>query len=120
MSTGFPYVKPNRTRKLFLLCLLWTITFVLNIRAEGPKPPPLSGTKADFYVSWDHGNNANPGTIDMPFKTPDRAISMLKALPDPSGRIVLIRQGVYRLRDSAENRLMLKELHGSPGAPTSP
>lgn len=98
------------------ICFMGMLCLAPPARA-GAKPPPLKGTQADFYVSWDHGDNAFPGTIDKPFKTPDRAVSLLKAMPDPSGKIVLIRGGDYRLRDSTENRLMLKDLHGSPGAP---
>lgn len=84
---------------------------------EGSPPPPLTGTYADYYVSWDHGDDANPGTFKMPFKTPMQAVNVLHSLPDPSGKIILIRSGTYRLRDTNLNRLHLKHLNGSAGAP---
>lgn len=80
-------------------------------------PNPLEGTKADFYVSWKDGSDSNPGTKDKPFKTPGKAVGMLKSMGDPSGKVILIRGGTYRHRDNPENRLFLKDLSGKPGAP---
>jgi len=80
-------------------------------------PKPSKGTDADFYVSWDDGSDSNPGTFEMPFKTPGKAIDMLKAMQDPSGKIVLIRGGWYSLKDNSGNRVNLKNLHGSIEAP---
>jgi len=72
---------------------------------------------ADYYVSWSKGDDSNPGTLNKPFKTPGRAVQELHLLKDPSGTVVLIRGGTYRLRDHSENKLKLKDLSGSKNAP---
>ncbi|MBU0754275.1 MAG: right-handed parallel beta-helix repeat-containing protein, partial [Planctomycetes bacterium] len=104
-----------RNSFVFLFILLGMLC--IQAIADDIVPQPSTGTLADYYVSWDHGDDDNPGTIEQPFKTPDRAVSMLRAMPDPSGKVILIRQGWYRWRDHEGNRLFLKGLHGSPGAP---
>jgi hypothetical protein len=108
-------------RRILLSALFTILVLLLNpfhaAAEEEDLPVPSTSTEADFYVSWDHGDDANPGTFEEPFKTPDMAVKVLKSLPDPSGKVVLIREGWYRHRDHDGNRIFLKELHGSKGAP---
>jgi len=80
-------------------------------------PVPSKVVSGDYYVSWTQGSNSNPGTFSKPFKTPDKAVQVLKTLGDPSGKIVLIRGGKYRVRDDSGNRLNISNLNGSLGAP---
>lgn len=91
--------------------------FVSKVQAAEDYPKPSTDTWADYYVSWDSGDDSNPGTFNQPFKTPDRAVEILRDMPNPSGKVILLRQGVYRWRENEGNRLFLKALHGSPGAP---
>jgi len=79
----FPYIMKS-PRSLFALLLL-----------------PVLVHAADFYVSTD-GNDANPGTSDQPFATPEGAIAgvrrelaLKKDHPEPIN--VLFKAGVYRL-----------------------
>lgn len=116
ISNLHSFLKLFRIRFLLLMLLGSTLMYY-TASGNDNYPRPHTDTYADYYVSWDHGDNANPGTLDLPFKTPDMAVSTLKSLPDPSGKIVLIREGTYRLVDDAGNRLYLTNLHGKPEAP---
>ena len=55
----------------------------------------------DYYVSIS-GDDSNPGTLDLPFKTIQHATSIVEA-----GDTVYIRGGTYREKISIEN------LHGT-------
>jgi hypothetical protein len=110
-----------RSRKMpisvFVIFIAATLWFGAGIaHAQGEYPKPSTKTKADYYVSWDRGSDQNPGTLEKPFKTPGKAVSVLKSLSDPAGKVVLIREGVYRWRDHPQNRLSLGGLHGKKGA----
>ena len=52
-------------------------------------PPVLVIEKANYYVAPD-GNDANPGTIDKPFKNWDKIIKIIKP-----GDLVYLRGGTY-------------------------
>lgn len=99
--------------------LLFVLALFLSIQANAANglPEPSTGTYADYYVSWNTGDDANPGTIQLPFKTPERAIGILRGMSDPSGKIVLIRGGTYRLRDDPGNRLFFRDVHGKKNKP---
>lgn len=102
----------------YSLCLVFCLGFLSVASAGESSPtPPSTGTYADFYVSWNDGDDGNPGTFEKPFKTPNRAIGILRGMSDPSGKIVLIRGGTYRFREHGENKMKIKDLHGTLEAP---
>lgn len=78
--------------------------------------PPEAG---DFYVSTT-GNDSNPGTIDMPFRTLTRLNDALLALGgDAAGKIAYIRGGTYLSDESndASVHFILHDLHGTAEQP---
>lgn len=95
-----------------LLFLLLNTAF-----GEEEYPKPSTGVDGDYYVCKTGGDDSFPGTYVKPFKTPDRAIKALKSLGDASGKKVLIRGGVYRIRDNSKNKLIISNLNGSQRKP---
>lgn len=60
----------------------------------------MAASKTKFYVSPD-GNDHNPGTIDEPFKSPERAVRAVNKLSSKQGGVtVYFREGVYALMSS--------------------
>lgn len=114
----------NKLKRINLLSLLQLALMVASVIALFSRysageeyPKPSTGTEADFYVSWDTGNDNNPGTFEKPFKTPGKAVDVLKSLSDPAGKVVLVRGGYYGMAADDGNRLNLTYLNGAPGAP---
>lgn len=57
----------------------------------------IDASKVKFYVS-PTGNDHNPGTIDEPFKTPQRAVNAVNKLKSKKGGVtVYFREGVYSI-----------------------
>jgi hypothetical protein len=93
---------PSNTMKLntyFLLVLFLLVSFQSNAK--------------DYYVAK-NGKDANPGTLEKPFKTINKAASKMK-----SGDICYVREGVYnetiRMRNSqatANKPLIFKTYQG--------
>ncbi|MBU0755805.1 MAG: hypothetical protein KJ645_11740, partial [Planctomycetes bacterium] len=100
------HARLSRFAWIFAFLLLISAGTISSLKAESEGYPyPNMNPYADYYVSWNDGNDNNPGTFSLPFKTPSRAVDALHALPDPSGKIVLIRGGHYWLKESDKNRL---------------
>ncbi len=60
----------------------------------------MAASKTKFYVSPD-GSDHNPGTIDEPFKTPERAVRAVNNLASKQGGVtVYFREGVYAILDA--------------------
>ncbi|MFW6244752.1 MAG: InlB B-repeat-containing protein, partial [Fibrobacterota bacterium] len=74
--------------------------FVQSDDSNDPNDPPLviddtlSYPQGDFYVSPD-GDDANPGTEASPFKTLQKAISVVSA-----GEVIYMRGGTYNVSES--------------------
>jgi hypothetical protein len=68
-------------KKMLLLQVLLSLVSVIY---------PCTAIAADYYVSND-GHDDNPGTIDKPFKTIQRAANVIRA-----GDVCYVREGIYR------------------------
>ncbi|MDW7979060.1 MAG: hypothetical protein RMH97_00620, partial [Verrucomicrobiales bacterium] len=71
-------------RAVFHLGWITIVAFVLG-------SAPASGTT--YYVAT-NGNDLNPGTVELPFATPQRAVTNAALAP---GDIIYVRGGVYML-----------------------
>ncbi|HHW00653.1 MAG TPA: hypothetical protein GXX36_14035 [Clostridiaceae bacterium] len=81
---------------IYVLVFLFTIfCFYLNVSAEQ--------AITSFYVSPD-GSDSNPGTLEQPFKTIEKAKEVVRSLTDSmeGDIIVWLRGGTYTLEDTLE------------------
>jgi len=58
---------------------------------------------ADYYVDPVNGDDANPGTIDLPWKTTAKAIQAINP-----GDILYFREGIYRLTEEPPGKSLSK------------
>lgn len=86
---------------LLAFCLLITAIYGCNDSSTNPPPEDVE-TEADFYIALT-GNDANPGTIDQPWRTIGKAASTLSP-----GETALVRAGTYPER-------VIVQKSGSPG-----
>lgn len=77
---------------------------------NGQSERVAAGTKNTYYVS-PTGNDNNPGTLALPFKTLDKLSSILTA-----GDNAYVRGGTYRITKpiTQVNRIYLSNLNGTP------
>ena len=70
----------------------------------------IKGNTRIFYVSWSGGNDANPGTITLPFKRIEVAASQMTA-----GDTLYIRGGIHRVDKSTNqiNRIFIQNKNGN-------
>ena len=73
------------------------------------KPAEVSG-KTQIFVAT-NGNDSNPGTIDAPVKTVEKAIELATAVPNKEeGIVIYFREGNYSIKDHI---VIDKELSGT-------
>ncbi|MBU6426724.1 peptidoglycan-binding protein [Patescibacteria group bacterium] len=80
-----------------------------------------SSVSATYYVS-PSGDDANPGTIDKPWKTFGRAFDTTQSAYLHGGDTLYLRGGIYRFDEAAltsgGNSLATDQISGTPGQPT--
>ena len=94
-----PYRQPKKSNNYLIMYVSFVIVlvFLIGCKRESvsppePKPvdpPVLVIEKANYYVAPD-GSDSNPGTIDKPFKSWDKIVSVVKP-----GDLVYLRGGIY-------------------------
>ena len=89
-------------KNLILYALLLAIIVIIL--------PQTDALGATYYVATD-GSDLNPGTINMPFKTIQKARDTIRGT---TGNTVYIRVGIYYLNETLEFN---EQDSGSAGAP---
>ena len=104
--------------QMIAVCVLLTSISLLECKKEITEPEPepedtikaVVVEKANYYVAPD-GNDANPGTIDKPFKNWDKIIKIIKP-----GDLVYLRGGTYYKSGlSGSNACYFVGKSGTPG-----
>lgn len=74
------------------------VVFVIH-HLQAPKYPlPRTPEATTFYVDSTKGSDSNPGTLQQPFKTIQKAVMIARSVEGPA--TILLRKGTFYLSDT--------------------